>query len=112
MKNKKLKIALLMALFSQAAYSVDVVLKPFGSTNATVSSKEPNIINVKNDTIVRHLKWKEPPNMIFSRTMCRYKNPNYTVFTGFTKINCINEWMAYFTFSRIDSLLTTGALQH
>ena len=52
MKNKKLKIALLMALFSQAAYSVDVVLKPFGSTNATVSSKEPNIINVKNDTIV------------------------------------------------------------
>lgn len=53
MKNKKLKIALLMALFSQAAYSVDVVLKHFGSTNATVSSKEPNIINVKNDTIVR-----------------------------------------------------------
>lgn len=51
MKNKYYVLPLLVALFSNSANAIDVMLKPFGSTAATVSNKEPNVINVKNDTI-------------------------------------------------------------
>ena len=52
MKNKHFTFALLtVALFAQATNAMEIALKPFDSTNAIVSSKEPNIINVKNDTI-------------------------------------------------------------
>lgn len=52
MKNKHYTFALLAAaLFAQSSNAMEIALKPFDSTNAIVSSKEPNIINVKNDTI-------------------------------------------------------------
>lgn len=51
MKNKYCLLSLLVALLSNSANAIDVMLKPFDSTTATVSSKEPNVINVKNDTI-------------------------------------------------------------
>ena len=49
--NKKYYALPLAILFASQVGAVDVVLKPFSSAAATVSSKEPNVINVKNDTI-------------------------------------------------------------
>ncbi|GJI56955.1 hypothetical protein HEMROJRC1_20670 [Rodentibacter sp. JRC1] len=51
MKNKYFILSLFAFSVSQSSYAIDVSLKPFEAINATVSSKEPNVINVKNDTI-------------------------------------------------------------
>lgn len=52
MKNKYYALSLFALLCAaQSANAMDIALKPFASTNATVSSKEPNVIHVKNDTI-------------------------------------------------------------
>lgn len=56
MKTKFLSLSALALLVSQA-YAVDLTAQPFGTVNANVSSKEPNIVHVKNDEIT-HLTAK------------------------------------------------------
>lgn len=57
MKTKLLSLSALALLVSQAVYAVDLTAQPFGTVNANVSSKEPNIVHVKNDRIT-HLTAK------------------------------------------------------
>lgn len=57
MKIKNYFFIFLPCIFSNLSYGIDLTTYPFGTVNATVSSKEPNIINVKNDKIT-HLTSK------------------------------------------------------
>lgn len=54
---KALSLSTLALFVSQTVSAVDVTAEPFGTVNANVSSKEPNIIHVKNDRIT-HLTAK------------------------------------------------------
>lgn len=54
---KALSLSSLSLLLSQTVSAIDVTTEPFGTVNANVSSKEPNIIHVKNDKIT-HLTAK------------------------------------------------------
>lgn len=50
-KKTIIPLSLLTLGISQQVYAIDVTANPFGSVNAVVSSTEPNVIHVKNDTI-------------------------------------------------------------
>lgn len=57
MKTKLFSLSIIALLISQSLYAVDLTAQPFDTVNANVSSKEPNIIHVKNDRIT-HLTSK------------------------------------------------------
>lgn len=57
MKTKMLALSAFSLLVSQGVFAIDVTTNPFGTVNANVSSKEPNVIHVKNDRIT-HLTAK------------------------------------------------------
>lgn len=52
MKNKCiLPLSLISMVLTSQVYAIDVTANPFGSVNATISSTEPNVIHVQNDSI-------------------------------------------------------------
>lgn len=51
MKTRILYLSFLALLVSKSVYAVDLTAQPFGKVNAVISSKEPNILHVKNDKI-------------------------------------------------------------
>ncbi|MGX2956908.1 TraK domain-containing protein [Ursidibacter arcticus] len=51
MKKIIFPISLMSLALHHSAYAIDVTANPFGSVNAIISSSEPNVIHVKNDSI-------------------------------------------------------------